>query len=191
MLPILYRYLFPAMWLAWALYWWISSRHVKPTARHESFASKLSHIGPLLLAAILLSVPHIPISILGENFLPSTWWRFPVAAALTAAGLLIAVWARGYLGTNWSGTVTIKEGHELVTQGPYAIVRHPIYTGLLLAFAGTAIAIGEWRAVLGIAFAAIAFWRKLRLEEQWMCEQFGERYQAYCRRVPTLVPFIL
>ena len=190
-MPVSYRYLFPAMWLAWALYWWISSRHVKPTLRHESIGSKLSHILPLLLAAILLSVPHIPISLLGEKFLPSTWWRFPVAAALTAAGLLIAVWARRYLGTNWSGTVTIKEGHELVTAGPYAIVRHPIYTGLILAFAGTAIAIGEWRVVFGVAFAVIAFWRKLWLEERWMREQFGERYQAYSRRVPALIPFIL
>ena len=190
-MPILYRYLFPAMWLAWAVYWWISSRHVKPTARRESFASKLSHIGPLLLAAILFSVPHMPISGLGEKFLPPTAWRFAAAAALTAAGLLMAAWARRYLGTNWSSTVTIKEGHELVTAGPYAIVRHPIYTGLILAFVGTALAIGEWRAVLAAVFGVIAFWRKLSLEERWMREQFGERYQAYSRRVPALIPFVL
>jgi protein-S-isoprenylcysteine O-methyltransferase Ste14 len=191
LLPILYRYLFPAMWLAWAVYWWISSRHVKPTARHESNASKLSHIGPLLLAAILFSVPHIPIAVLGEKFLPPTTWRFAVAAALTAAGLLIAAWARRHLGTNWSGTVTIKEGHELVTTGPYALVRHPIYTGLILAFAGTGLAIGEWRAVLAVVFGVIAFWRKLSLEERWMREQFGETYREYSRRVPALIPFIL
>jgi len=179
------------MWLAWALYWWISSRHVKPTARRESFASKLTHIDPLLLAAILFSVPHIPISVLGEKFLPPSTWRFPAAAALTAAGLLIAAWARRYLGPNWSGTVTIKEDHELVTAGPYAIVRHPIYTGLILAFAGTALAIGEWRAVLAVVFGVIAFWLKLSLEERWMREQFGERYQAYSRRVPALIPLIL
>jgi len=145
----------------------------------------------LLLAAILFSVPHMPISVLGEKFLPPTAWRFAAAAALTAAGLLMAAWARRYLGTNWSSTVTIKEGHELVTAGPYAIVRHPIYTGLILAFVGAALAIGEWRAVLAAVLGVIAFWRKLSLEERWMREQFGERYQAYSRRVPALIPFIL
>ena len=190
-MPILYRYLFPAMWLAWAVYWWISARHVKPTERHESVGSKLSHIGPLLLAAILFSVPHMPISVLGEKFLPPTAWRFAAAAALTAAGLLMAAWARRYLGTNWSSTVTIKEGHELVTTGPYALVRHPIYTGLLLAFVGSAIAGGEWRGVLAVAIAFWALWRKLRIEEQWMHEQFGEAYQAYCRRVSALIPYVL
>jgi len=103
----------------------------------------------------------------------------------------MAAWARRYLGTNWSSTVTIKEGHELVTAGPYAIVRHPIYTGLILAFVGTALAIGEWRAVLAAVLGVIAFWRKLSLEERWMREQFGERYQAYSRRVPALIPFVL
>jgi protein-S-isoprenylcysteine O-methyltransferase Ste14 len=84
--------------------------------------------------------------------------------------------------------VTIKEGHELITGGPYAVVRHPIYTGLLVALTGTAMAIGELRALLAVAIASFAFWRKLLLEEQWMREQFGEQYQAYCRRVSALLP---
>jgi protein-S-isoprenylcysteine O-methyltransferase Ste14 len=87
--------------------------------------------------------------------------------------------------------VTLKEGHELIISGPYARVRHPIYTGLLLAFIGSAMAIGEWRAVLAFALASLAFWRKLRLEERLMHEQFGENYQAYCQRVPALIPFVL
>ena len=72
--------------------------------------------------------------------------------------------------------------------GPYALVRHPIYTGLLLAFIGTAFARGEWRGVLAVVIAWAALWRKLRLEERWMREQFGERYIEYSRRVPALVP---
>jgi protein-S-isoprenylcysteine O-methyltransferase Ste14 len=85
--------------------------------------------------------------------------------------------------------VTIKEGHQLVTTGPYAIVRHPIYTGLLLAIAGSAIAIGEWRGVLAVVVAFASFLHKLRLEERWMRQQFGEAYRSYCRRVPALLPF--
>ena len=111
--------------------------------------------------------------------------------ALTAAGLLFAVWARQYLGSNWSGTVSIKKDHQLITNGPYALVRHPIYTGVLLALVGSAMAIGEWRAVLAFALASLALWRKLRLEEDLMHQQFGETYQAYCRRVPALIPFVL
>ena len=190
-MPTLYRYLFPAMWLSWAAYWWLSSRNVKSALRHESLASRLSHIGPLVLAALLLSVPSVPVPVLGERFLPLATWAFGVAATLTAAGLLFSVWARRYIGTNWSATVTIKEGHELITRGPYALVRHPIYTGLLLAFAGSAMAIGEWRGVLAVALASLALWRKLRLEERWMHQQFGEVYRAYCRRVPALIPFVL
>jgi len=189
--PILYRYLFPAMWLSWAAYWWVSSRNVKSAVRRESLASHVSHIGPLILAALLLSVPSIPVPILGQRFLPRAAWLLGIAATLTAAGLLVTVWARQYLGTNWSATVTIKEGHELITRGPYALVRHPIYTGLLLAFAGSAMAVGEWRGVLAVALAFLALWRKLLLEERWMHQEFGEVYQAYCRRVPALIPFVV
>jgi protein-S-isoprenylcysteine O-methyltransferase Ste14 len=96
-----------------------------------------------------------------------------------------------HLGRNWSGAVTIKDGHELVTSGPYALVRHPIYTGLLLAFLGSAVALGDWRGALAFALAAGALWRKLRLEERWMREQFGDAYQAYSQRVAALVPFVL
>ena len=111
--------------------------------------------------------------------------------ALTAARLLFAVWARQYLGSNWSGTVSIKKDHQLITNGPYALVRHPIYTGVLLALVGSGMAIGEWRAVLGLALASLALWRKLRLEERLMHQQFGAAYQAYCWRVPALIPFVL
>lgn len=189
MIPALYRYLFPAMWLGWVVYWWISSRRVKPDLRQESLSSRFSYIAPLMLAGVLLGVHHIPVPLLGERFVSRSPWWFAVAAAFTAAGLLFTVWARRHLGTNWSGTVTIKVAHQLITTGPYAIVRHPIYAGLLLAIAGSAIAIGEWRAVLAVAFALVSFLLKLRLEERWMQQQFGETYRSYCQRVPALIPF--
>ncbi len=185
-----YRDLFTVMWLAWALYWWALRRDVKATTRHESAWSRLAHILPLLLAAWLLSASRLRGTILGERFLPATLWPFWIGAGLTAAGLLFSVWARMYIGRNWSGTVTIKEGHELVTSGPYAIVRHPIYSGLLLALVGSALACGEWRGVLAVAIAFLALWRKLRLEERWMREQFGAAYEAYRRRVAALLPFV-
>ena len=184
-------YLFAVMWLGWAFYWWVSARNVKANARRETLASRLSHIVPLLIAGMLIWARRVPVPILEERFLPAADWQFWVGAALTAAGLLFAVWARVHLGRNWSGTVTIKEGHELITSGPYALVRHPIYTGLLLAFIGSALARGELRGILAVALVFWSFWRKLRIEERWMREQFGEAYEAYSRRVSALVPFIL
>ena len=184
----LHRYLFPAMWLSWTAYWWISSRKVKPILLREPGLSRLSYIVPLMLAALLVFIPNMPVSVLNDRFIPRGPWSFAIGAALTAGGLLFTVWARRYLGPNWSGTVTIKEGHELITTGPYAIVRHPIYAGLLVAFAGSAIAMGEWRAIVAVALALLSFLHKLRIEERWMEQQFGSAYRAYCQRVPALLP---
>ena len=86
--------------------------------------------------------------------------------------------------------MTVKQQHELIRGGPYAYVRHPIYSGLLLAFIGTAIVRGEWRAVLAVLIAFAALWRKLRLEERWMIETFGDQYRRYRERTAALIPFI-
>jgi len=190
-MPLLYRSVFPAMWLTWMLYWWVASNNVKITVRRESVPSRLVHMVPLWFAMVLLWGPHARVGVLNQRFLPLAAWTFWIGSVLTAAGLLFAVWARLHLGRNWSCTVTIKDGHELITSGPYALVRHPIYTGLLLALLGTALALGEWRGLLAVALAGGAFWFKLRIEERWMRQQFGAAYLAYAHRVRALVPFVL
>ena len=188
-MTLLYRHLFAGMWLSWAIYWWALSRNVKPSVRTESTSSRLLHIVPLMLAVAFLWLPRVPVPVLGERFVPPAAWPFWVGAALTLAGLLFSVWARVHLGSNWSGVVTVKEDHQLIQSGPYGIVRHPIYTGLLLAFAGSALARGEWRGILAVVIVLWAFWRKLRTEERWMRERFGSAYESYSERVPALVPF--
>lgn len=185
-----YRYLIPGMWACWWVYWWVSSRSAKATARKESLPSRLTYLLPLAASVYLLVARDVPIAILNDRFVPRTAWTFALGSVLTGLGLLFTVWARRHIGTNWSATITIKEGHELVTTGPYAIVRHPIYTGLLLALVGTAVAIAEWRAIVAIAFALMSFVRKLHVEERWMREQFGDSYLAYCQRTDALVPFV-
>jgi len=188
-----YNLLFPAMWVAWAVYWWSPSHSLKATARRESIYSRLSYFVPLLLAVILLFSPTLPIPVLGDRSLPLAQWRVwgAIGAAVNLAGLLFTVWARIHLGRNWSGTVTLKQDHELITSGPYAWVRHPIYTGLLLGFVGLAIARGEWRSILAVVIIALAFWRKLRIEESWMLEQFGDAYRSYRQRVAALIPGVI
>jgi protein-S-isoprenylcysteine O-methyltransferase Ste14 len=89
---------------------------------------------------------------------------------------LFAVWERRHLGRNWSNAVTIKQGHELITTGPYTLVRHPIYTGILTGFLGTAIALSQVRGVIGLVLIFLVLWAKLRREEEWMRSQFGESY---------------
>jgi protein-S-isoprenylcysteine O-methyltransferase Ste14 len=188
----LYHYLIPGLWLVWIAYWRISAADVKPTQRHESPGSRAAHLLPLLIAAVLLWIrgdaeDGWPF----QRFVTRSVTLFWVGTALTAAGLGFSAWARVHLGRNWSATVTVKQDHELISTGPYAIVRHPIYTGVLLGFIGTALAIGQWRGVLAVVIVFVAFWRKLRLEERWMSETFGEQYRLYRARTKALIPFLL
>ena len=183
-------YLFPAMWLALSLYWCSMSRQVKANERRESLPSRLVRMIVIVCAAMLLFLPKVPLPLLGDRFLPHGAWCFWMGAAITAIGLLFAVWARRYLGGNWSQSVTVKSGHELITSGPYALVRHPIYTGFLLGFAGSALARGEWRGLLAVILLFSVLWHKLKLEEKWMSAHFGVSYESYARRVSALLPYL-
>jgi protein-S-isoprenylcysteine O-methyltransferase Ste14 len=178
----------PALWVAWGLYWWISARGTKADRRREGLVSRLGHVLPLLAAAALLIPARLPLGPLEFPLLRRSLGLYFAGIALTAAGMLFMVWARVHLGRNWSGTVTVKQDHELVDDGPYGLVRHPIYTGLLVAFIGSALARDNGRGVLAVLIVFIALWRKLKLEERWMIETFGETYVRYRECVPALVP---
>jgi protein-S-isoprenylcysteine O-methyltransferase Ste14 len=106
------------------------------------------------------------------------------------AGMLFAGWARLFLGGNWSSDVALKQDHTLVRSGPYRIVRHPIYTGLLVALLGTAIALGELRCFLGVLLSAIAWKIKSISEETLMVQEFGDQYARYREQVKGLVPYL-
>lgn len=186
-----YRFVLPALWLAWIAFWVISARSVKETERTESNSSRLGYTLLLIAGGILMAVPRLPSGVLGGRFVPDTFATATVGVVLLAVGLAFSVWARVHLGANWSARVTIKRDHTLIRSGPYALVRHPIYTGLLVALTGTAILVGEWRAVVGLVFFALSFFVKLRREEQWMGEVFGAEYAAYRSEVAAIIPFVL
>lgn len=192
-MSIPFGYLFGGAWLLWLAYWGISALHVKSAVRVESAVSRFGKYAlPLIVAVLLLqNVRAFNGTFLNDRFVPVELWIVWLGFFLTIAGLAFACWARVILGRNWSGVVQLKKDHELIVRGPYSIVRHPIYTGLLLAFLGTALAIGAWRGLIASAIVAVSFWRKLRLEERWLCELFGEQYAAYMRRVRALVPWVL
>lgn len=181
----------PALWGIWLVYWIVSALGAKATAREEPLASRLSHVLPLMLGGALLGTPHI-LGAWGEQpFLPETLTWLWTGVTLTAAGLGFSMLARAWLGRNWSSMVTLKQDHELIRNGPYALVRHPIYTGLLLALLGTAITIGKWRALVGLVLLVAAVVRKLTIEERLMAEQFGDAYARYRSEVPALIPFVV
>jgi protein-S-isoprenylcysteine O-methyltransferase Ste14 len=186
-----YRWLFPILWLVFIAFWIAMARGGKAVAERESAYSRLSHYPPLAIAVYLLAAPHVPFAPLNDRFAPLSLWLVRLGAALTFAGVAFAIWARVWIAGNWSSDVTLKRDHELIVDGPYAFVRHPIYTGILLALLGTALAVGEWRAALAVVLAAAAFWRKLGIEEAVMRRQFGEAYVCYAKRVPALIPFAL
>ena len=183
------RTIIPALWLAWLLYWWISARNVKANRWQEPLKSQLTHRVPLILAALLLAVPRWWPRLLRARFVPPGTF-FPVlGAVLVAAGLGFSVWARRHLGRNWSADVVVKEDHALIRTGPYRLLRHPIYTGILLAFLGMAVTIGEWRTLLAFVLAVVSFGRKSLVEEDRMGETFPE-YEQYRRETAAIIPFI-
>ena len=183
-----YRALIGVLWLGWLLYWGISALKAKTTQRRESPVSRATHVLPLLLGAALLGW-HVWGQWLEQRLWPRSLVVYWLGVALLTAGLAFAIWARSHLGGNWSGSVTVKQGHELIRSGPYRWVRHPIYTGIITALLGTAIASGTLRAALGFLIITLALLRKLRIEERFMQETFPEEYPHYRATVPALIPF--
>ncbi|MBV9999437.1 MAG: isoprenylcysteine carboxylmethyltransferase family protein [Verrucomicrobia bacterium] len=180
-----------ALWLAWIIYWLRAARSAAGTRRSESWQSGVSYRIPLCLGIVLLSL---------RRLLPPPWshllYRAPIqsaiaAVALQGAGLGLTVWARIHLGKYWSATITLKQGHQVIQTGPYARVRHPIYSGLLLALVGTVIWIGTLQSFLGAGLLFGSFIRKLTLEERWLREHLGDEYGRYQQRVKALIPGLI
>jgi protein-S-isoprenylcysteine O-methyltransferase Ste14 len=175
------------LWIPFVAYWALAARdasqlRVRATAPSSHFRGPLYIVG----AALIFASPSL--GPLDDRFVPAV---VEVAAAgwlLTALGMLFSIWARVSLGRNWSGRVVLKHGQELVCTGPYALVRHPIYTGLLVALSGTALYEGHWGVLLGLGCFAIGFLLKARSEENLLEREFGERYREYRDRTPMLIP---
>jgi protein-S-isoprenylcysteine O-methyltransferase Ste14 len=174
-------------WALWLLYWVATSNRVKETARKEASLSRTLQSIPLIGGGALIVLPDFNTAALSLD--PHAIGPLQLAGlAVLLAGLAFSVWARLHLGTNWSVSVTLKEGHELVRSGPYGLVRHPIYTGCLLALLGAVLIGAQWRGVAGLLliFASLAY--KVRVEESWLTGHFGRAYSQYRRDVAALIP---
>jgi protein-S-isoprenylcysteine O-methyltransferase Ste14 len=163
----------------------------KSTVRSASYTSRLIIFVPLLAGYLLEIFGVIPRHWLLVRPWPVTPSVQIAGLMLTVLGSLFAIWARLALGSNWSGLPTVRREHELIVRGPYALVRHPIYTGLLLAMAGSAVAADRSVWTIGWFLVALSYTVKIRQEERLMMETFPDQYPAYKHRTKALVPFVL
>ena len=189
-MPPFFEHALRICWLTVIGYWLWSARRVKAPKLRESLAKRfLVHWLPLIVAVYLLGPGEwFGHSLLREQFVPHTTLVYSLGLALCVIGVALAIWSRAILGANWSAQVQIKQGHELIQRGPYALIRHPIYTGLILLFAGNAVMVGDWRGVLAVAIVVVSFWRKYLLEEKLMTQEFGQAYAEYRKRSYPLFP---
>ena len=178
-----------AVWLVFVVYWVIAARRVRPNKRVESRTRVLQGV-LMLVGGALLS----PLS-LTLSPAPRRWieWGPPaqlLGVGLTVVGVGFAIWARSVLGQFWSSVVTLKEGHRLIKEGPYQLVRNPIYTGMLTALLGGAVLNGAAPGLVGFGLFVVAISIKIRLEEKVLRDEFGAEFEEYRRRVKSLVPFV-
>jgi len=179
-----------ALWLLFITVWMLAALASKRTVRRQSSTSRIIQAALTLVGFLLLLQPW-RLDAVNVRFVPASPALTFCGVVLTAAGIGFAMWAHFTLGRNWSGTVTLKQHHELIRHGPYRIVRHPIYSGMLLAMLGTAIGYGRVPCLIGVAIAFLGFWIKWRIEEQFMIEQFGAQYVQYRREVKAVIPGVL
>jgi protein-S-isoprenylcysteine O-methyltransferase Ste14 len=175
-------------WYAFAAYWGITWLRVKRTKARETSVDRLITLVVVILAYNLLFANWIHIGWLRQRFLPADRWIGWLGVSLSFAGAAIAIWARYTIGEFWSARVTLKEGHQLIQSGPYAYVRHPIYTGMLTACVGTALVLGEWRGVLAVLLLLAAHSRKAMREESLLTSEFGSQYRIYRQQTGFLFP---
>ena len=176
------------LWILLGLYWLVSALKRKRTKKREAWYERLRYFIPLVGAFMLISRPEARTGWLGTRFVPFSTAVEWFGVSLTAVGVAVAFWARWHLGANWSGVVTLKEGHELVRTGPYRAMRHPIYTGMLLALLGTALGIGEMRGLIAFAVAWLSFYWKARREESFLAQEFGGRFEEHARHTGMFLP---
>jgi protein-S-isoprenylcysteine O-methyltransferase Ste14 len=178
-------------WGVFVVVWLLAAIFTKRTVYHQSGSERLRYLIPIVLGWFLVFRGYRLPSPFNIRIIPETGAILVAAAVLCLCGLALCLWARAILGRNWSGTITLKEDHELIVRGPYRLVRHPIYTGLLAMLLATAMEYGHVAGMIGLLLSFLSFWIKSSAEEEIMVKQFPDQYPAYSERVKRIIPFIL
>jgi protein-S-isoprenylcysteine O-methyltransferase Ste14 len=175
---------FAVGWAAFGLYWLVAAFSMKKG--RVPWSRELRIRAVIAVVVILL----IRTGVFRDHGLNTDPWRAGIGLVLFASGLVFAIWARIHIGRNWGTPMTQKDEPELVTSGPYQLVRHPIYSGILAAGVGTAVAL-SWLWLLAVALAAVYFLYSAVVEERYMTERFPDEYPVYKRSTKMLVPLVL
>lgn len=171
-------------WVAFWIYWLVAAFSMK--RGHLAWSRELR----IRAVIVVLTIVLLRLGAFQNNGINSDWWRAGVGLVLFAVGLGFAVWARIHIGRNWGTPMSQKDDPELVTSGPYQLVRHPIYSGILVAGVGTAVAL-SWAWLIAVALAGVYFVYSATVEERNLTEEFPDSYPAYSRSTKMLVPFVL
>jgi protein-S-isoprenylcysteine O-methyltransferase Ste14 len=176
------------LWTAFAVVWVVWALRTKPTQMREGLGSRFSHVIATVGAFYAMFSGEVPLGWMRARIIPQEAWIEALGIALTFTGMAFAVWARAYLGSNWSSNVTVKVGHQLVRTGPYRWVRHPIYSGLILAMVGTALNRRQARGLVAVVLLWVGFTIKSLIEERSMEATFGPEYDKYRLDTGGIVP---
>ena len=182
------RLLIEFPWIVFVIYWIARAFNTRATRENEPLSSRLGVLIVEVLGYLLIFNGYTGIGFLGMLVLPRTFAGAILGIVFTWAGIGLAIWARHHLAENWSARVTIKEDHQLIRTGPYTHLRHPIYSGLILATLGSVVAIDKWRCVLGLCLVVGGYWFKARKEEAMLSQQFGESFGEHKRLTGFLFP---
>jgi protein-S-isoprenylcysteine O-methyltransferase Ste14 len=179
-----------ASWIVFCVVWVISAAFSKPYVTRGGYASWYMRIVFILVFVLFLNLPGSRQTFppfFSVSLGPTVAW---IGAALTVLGVSLAIWARAHLGTNWGMPVSLKKDAELITTGPYAYIRNPIYTGMLLTMLGSSLAVSLWWLVALVLFGGY-FIYACKVEEKIMGKEFPNTYPAYKARTKMLIPFVL
>ena len=178
------------IWLAWVVSWVVASFWSGRTKSHVRTWDSWVYRLPILIGAIMLSPWTAGALGASQLYDPGNIGTY-LLALVVLFGISFTWWARIHLGRFWSNAITHKEDHRVVDTGPYGVVRHPIYTGLIIAILATGVAVATWTSLLGALLISFGEWQKARMEEGFLTAELGaEAYGPYCKRVPMIVPFL-
>lgn len=178
------------IWAITGIYWIIAARNIKSARKKEAIRFRVFYMLFWVIPFALTFFSFIPGSWLYTRLFPKDRLIEWIAFSGVIAGLAFMIWSRVTLGRNWSGRIAIKENHQLITSGPYSLVRHPMYTGFILAFFFSVVLLGEMRGAVALGILLTGILMKIQLEEKFVREVFGQRYIVYSRQVKRLIPFI-
>ncbi|HTS36719.1 MAG TPA: isoprenylcysteine carboxylmethyltransferase family protein [Candidatus Solibacter sp.] len=177
-----------AMFAMLSLYWEAAAKDAPESKTQESRRSRAIHVTLVTVAQVLLL---LPVPFWQERLVPRSAILTVTGLVIEFAFLLFAVWARRQLGRNWSGAIAIKVDQKLVRSGPYRWVRHPIYSAFSGTYLGLLLISGELHALIGMILVCVAYWRKIRLEEQFLSRVFGADYEDYKNSTSAVIPGIV